>query len=75
MCGSNKHTRQAGVEHQTGLGGLQQPLDEAAGEDGRGEDDGPLGLDLHWLHHTVGDQVVLMAWLGREVEESREERV
>lgn len=54
------HTRRAGVKQQTRLGRLQQPLNETAGEDGGGEDDGPLGLNLHWFHNTVGDQVVLM---------------
>lgn len=57
-----KHTRLAGVEHQAGLGRLQQPLDEATGENGRREDDGPLRLDPHWLDDTVRDQVVLVAW-------------
>lgn len=56
----HEHTRRAGVEQQTRLSRLQQPLNETAGEDGGGEDDGPLGLNLHWFHNTVGDQMVLV---------------
>lgn len=29
-------------------------------KDGGGEDDGPLCLNIHWLHHAVWDQVLLV---------------
>lgn len=50
----------AGVELQSRPCWLQQPLYETAREERGGEDDGPLSLNLHWLHYTVGDQVILM---------------
>lgn len=50
----------AGVEHQTRLCGLQQPFYEAARKDGGRKDDGPLCLNVHRLHHTVWDQVLLV---------------
>lgn len=67
LVDKKNYTRLAGVEHQARLGWLQQSLDEATGENGRREDDGPLCLDPHWLHHTVRDQVVLMAWVGKMI--------
>lgn len=59
------HTWWAGVELQTRLSGLQQPLYEATGEKRRGEDDRPLSLNLHRLHYTVRDQVLLVTWGDR----------
>lgn len=53
-------TGRAGVEHQTRLCGLQQPFYEATRKDGGREEDGPLCLNVHWLHRTVWDQVLLV---------------
>lgn len=64
-CVCCAYTRRAGVERQTRLCWLQQPLYESAGEDGGGEDDGPFSMNLHRLHYTVRDQVLLVTWGDR----------
>lgn len=61
-CACCAHTMWAGVELQTRLCWLQQSLYETMGEERGREDDGPLSLNLHRLHHTVRDQVLLVTW-------------